>query len=254
MTNLLKSTIEKQGYVIGPFMKLDSPTVVELAGLAGFDFVIIDMEHGPLNLLVAENMIRAAHLRNMIAIIRVGENNPLMISRALDIGADGVQIPQISNALDAVRAVQASKFYPEGERGVCRYVRAAEYTHLPKAKYFVQANHDTSVIIHIEGQEGFKNLDEILQVDGIDILFIGPYDLSQSLGVPGDVENPKVVAEVTRIINKASEFGKIIGIFTEDVSSARNYISRGIQYISYSVDVGMILNQFQSIASEIKNG
>jgi 4-hydroxy-2-oxoheptanedioate aldolase len=252
MANLLKSTISQQGYAIGPFMKLDSPTVVELASLGGFDFVIIDMEHGPLDVLTAENMVRAAHLRNMSAIIRVGANDPLMISRALDIGADGVQIPQISNAADAIRAVHAAKFHPAGERGVCRYVRAAEYTNIKKADYFRLANQNTAVIVHIEGQEGLRNLDGILHVDGVDVLFIGPYDLSQSLGIPGEVDHPRVVAEIEKIRVQAKNAGKIIGIFVEDVEMAKKYISNGIQYISYSVDVGLILNQFRSVVSQIK--
>lgn len=252
MINLLKSRIREQGYAIGPFMKLDSPTVVELASLGGFDFVIIDMEHGPLDVLTAENMIRAAHLRGMSAIIRVGENDPLLISRALDIGADGVQVPQISNATDAIKAVHAAKFYPEGERGVCRYVRAAEYTNIKKADYFRQANQNTAVIVHIEGREGLRNLDGILHVDGVDILFIGPYDLSQSLGIPGEVDNPRVIAEIEKILVQAKVADKTIGIFVEDVETAKKYISKGIQYISYSVDVGLILNQFTSITSQIK--
>jgi 4-hydroxy-2-oxoheptanedioate aldolase len=252
MTCSLQTAIQRQGFVVGPFMKLDSPAVVELAGLGGFDFAIIDMEHGPLDVLTAENLVRAAHLRNLCAIIRVGENNPLMIARALDIGADGVQIPQISTAADAERAVRAAKYFPEGERGVCRYVRAAQYSNIPKAEYFRLANRDTAVIIHIEGQEGLRNLDEILKVEGVDVLFIGPYDLSQSLGVPGEVEHPRVVAEVTSMIQKAGKAGKIIGIFAEDVEKAKKYIEQGVQYISYSVDVGLILNQFQTITRGVK--
>ena len=253
MANTFKTLLKDQGYLLGPFMKLDSPTVVELAALGGFDFVIIDTEHGPLDVLTAENMVRAAHMRDMLAIIRVGENDPLMISRALDIGADGVQIPQISNAADAIRAVHAAKFFPEGERGVCRYVRAAEYTNIKKADYFRQANQNTVVIVHIEGQEGLKNLDGILHVPGVDVLFIGPYDLSQSLGIPGEVDNPRVVAEIEKILVQAKDTGKTIGIFVEDVETAKKYISKGIQYISYSVDVGLILSQFKGVTSQVKD-
>jgi len=111
MANRLLSAIEKNKYVLGPFMKLDSATVVEIAGLAGFDFVILDTEHGPLDISEVENLIRAAHLHDMCAIVRVGENDPLMIGRALDIGADGVQIPQISNK-DA-RLLLLRSFTPE---------------------------------------------------------------------------------------------------------------------------------------------
>jgi 4-hydroxy-2-oxoheptanedioate aldolase len=252
MGNLLKEKLENKSNVIGPFMKLPSPPVVEIAGLAGFDFVIIDCEHGPLNMLEAENMIRAAHLANMSAVVRVGENNPNMISRALDIGADAVEIPQISTKEDALNAVKASKFSPLGERGVCRYVRAAKYSSMDKSEYFKYANENTLVIIHIEGMEGIENLDKILEVDGIDVIFIGPYDLSQSLGIPGDVNNIKVEEKMKEVVNKASAKGKIVGTFVDDIESAKKWKSLGIQYMSYAVDVGIIYDSFKKITEGFK--
>ena len=252
MGNLLKEKLENKSNVIGPFMKLPSSPVVEIAGLAGFDFVIIDCEHGPLNMLEAENMIRAAHLANMSAVVRVGENNPNMISRALDIGADAVEIPQISTKEDALNAVKASKFSPLGERGVCRYVRAAKYSSMDKSEYFKYANENTLVIIHIEGMEGIENLDKILEVDGIDVIFIGPYDLSQSLGIPGDVNNIKVEEKMKEVVNKASAKGKIVGTFVDDIESAKKWKSLGIQYMSYAVDVGIIYDSFKKITEGFK--
>ena len=252
MGNLLKEKLENKSNVIGPFMKLPSPPVVEIAGLAGFDFVIIDCEHGPLNMLEAENMIRAAHLANMSAVVRVGENNPNMISRALDIGADAVEIPQISTKEDALNAVKASKFSPLGERGVCRYVKAAKYSSMDKSEYFKYANENTLVIIHIEGMEGIENLDKILEVDGIDVIFIGPYDLSQSLGIPGDVNNIKVEEKMKEVVNKASAKGKIVGTFVDDIESAKKWKSLGIQYMSYAVDVGIIYDSFKKITEGFK--
>ena len=252
MGNLLKEKLENKSNVIGPFMKLSSPPVVEIAGLAGFDFVIIDCEHGPLNMLEAENMIRAAHLANMSAVVRVGENNPNMISRALDIGADAVQIPQICTKEDAINAVKSSKFSPLGERGVCRYVRAAKYSSMDKSEYFKYANENTLVIIHIEGMEGIENLDKILEVDGIDVIFIGPYDLSQSLGIPGDVNNIKVEEKMKEVVNKASAKGKIVGTFVDDIDAANKWKSLGIQYMSYAVDVGIIYDSFKRVTKGFK--
>ncbi|MBC8589179.1 HpcH/HpaI aldolase family protein [Paratissierella segnis] len=252
MGNLLKKKLENKSNVIGPFMKLPSPAVVEIAALAGFDFVIIDCEHGPLNMLEAENMIRAAHLSNMSAVIRVGENNPNMISRALDIGADAVQIPQISTKEDAINAVKSSKFSPLGERGVCKYVRAAGYSSMDKSEYFKYANENTLVIIHIEGLEGIENLDEILEVEGIDVIFIGPYDLSQSLGIPGDVNNVKVEEKMKEVVNKASAKGKIVGTFVDDIDAANKWKSLGIQYMSYAVDVGIIYDSFKRVTKGFK--
>ena len=250
MRNLLKEKLEKEQNVIGPFMKLPSPAVVEIAGLAGFDYIIIDCEHGPLNVLEAEDMVRAAHLANISAVIRVGENNPHEISRALDIGADAVQIPQISTKEDAINAVNSSKFSPQGERGVCRYVRAAEYSSMNKNDYFKSANDNTMVIIHIEGMEGIQNLDQILEVEGIDVIFIGPYDLSQSLGIPGDVNNIMVEEKMKEVVNKAHAKGKIVGTFVDDINTALKWKSLGIQYISYSVDVGIIYESFKEIVKD----
>jgi len=247
MKNILKERLINKEIVIGPFMKLPSPPVVEIVGLAGFDYVIIDCEHGPLNVLEAENMVRAAHLVNMAAVLRVGENRPHPISRALDIGADAVQIPQISSKEDAIKAVKAAKFAPLGERGVCRYVRAANYSSLDKKEYFKLANEETMVIIHVEGVEGINNIDEILEVEGIDIIFIGPYDLSQSLGIPGDVNNVIVEEKMKEVIKKAHEKGKLVGTFVDDLDAAKKWRALGVQYISYSVDVGIIYESFKNI-------
>ena len=240
MKNALKEKLATERFVVGPFLKLPSPAVVEIMGLSGFDYVIIDCEHGPLNVLAAEDMARAAHLTGISAVVRVTENNPAMISRALDIGADAVQVPQVSCRADAEKVVKAAKFSPEGERGVCRFVRAAGYTSIEKSEYFKKANRETMVIIHIEGQEGINNLDDILEVDGIDIVFIGPYDLSQSLGLPGQVNNPEVEKKMVEVINKAAAKGKWVGTFVDDVETGHKWINLGVQYISYSVDVGII--------------
>lgn len=240
MANKLREKLGTNKFVVGPFLKLPSPAVVEIMGLSGFDYVIIDGEHGPLNVLVAEDMVRAAHLAGISAVMRVTENNPAMISRALDIGVDAVQVPQVSCRADAEKAVKAAKFSPEGERGVCRFVRAAGYTSMDKSEYFKKANRETMVIIHIEGREGIDNLDEILEVDGVDIVFIGPYDLSQSLGLPGQVDNPEVEKKMMEVIDKAAARGKWVGTFVDDVQTGHKWINLGVQYISYSVDVGIV--------------
>lgn len=245
MRNLLKEKLYNGENTIGPFMKLPSPAVVEVFGLAGFDYVIIDCEHGPLDMMIAEEMIRAAHLANVSAVVRVGENNPLMIAKALDIGADAVQIPQVSTKEDAMQAVKSAKFAPLGERGVCRYVRAAKYSSLDKTQYFKTANTDTLVIAQIEGLEGINNLDDILDVEGIDVIFIGPYDLSQSLGITGDVKNIKVLDKMKEVIEKAKLKNKIVGTFVDDIETGKKFKEAGIQYISYSVDVGIIYDKFK---------
>ena len=124
----LLENIRNKKLSIGPFSKSCDSAIIECIGLAGFDFVIIDLEHGPNSMETAQNLVRAATLYQVTPIIRVNENNESMISKALDIGAQGVQVPQINNEQSARNVINAARFSPSGNRGVCRYVRAAEYS------------------------------------------------------------------------------------------------------------------------------
>jgi 4-hydroxy-2-oxoheptanedioate aldolase len=248
----LKEKMNQGQAVIGPFLKIKDPAIIEIAGLAGFDYAIIDAEHGSISMESAEHMVRAARVAGIAPIIRVRANQPELISRALDTGAEGVQIPQISTKTDAENAVRAAKFAPMGERGVCRYVRAGRYSATDKYAYFAEANRDTVVIVHIEGKEGVDNLPGILEVDGLDVIFIGPYDLSQSLGVPGQVDHPRVVEETEKIVKMARERQKVVGIFVDDLETGRKWRSKGVQYISYSTDTGFIYELFRSRAQAFK--
>jgi 4-hydroxy-2-oxoheptanedioate aldolase len=123
---------------------------------------------------------------------------------------------------------------------------------MDKSEYFKYANENTLIIIHIEGLEGIENLDEILEVEGIDVIFIGPYDLSQSLGIPGDVNNVKVEEKMKEVVNKASAKGKIVGTFVDDIDAANKWKSLGIQYMSYAVDVGIIYDSFKRVTKGFK--
>jgi len=251
--NYLKRTLNEGKVVFGPFMKFTDPAAVEIMGFAGFDFVIIDTEHGPISIETAQNMIRAAESVNITPIIRVGNNDESFILRALDIGAQGIEIPQINSKPDAVRAVKSVKYSPQGERGVCRYVRAANYSSMDKFKYFESANKETMIIAHIEGVQGINNLDEILSVSGIDVIFLGPYDLSQSLGIPGQVNHPLVTEKMKEVVTKCKESKFAAGTFADDVETAKSWISLGVQYISFSVDVGILYNASKNIANKLKN-
>ncbi|MGB5610143.1 HpcH/HpaI aldolase family protein [Eudoraea sp.] len=251
--NILKKALEEGKNVFGPFCKMLDPTVVELAALAGFDFVIIDMEHGPYSIETVQQMVRAAEARGISAVVRVPENSETSILRVLDIGARSVQVPQISTAEDAAKVVSSSLFYPKGERGMCRYVRAGEYTAIEKEEHFGKSNESILTIIHIEGVAGLENLPTILTYDGIDVIFLGPYDLSQSCGVPGQVHHEKVVKRMEEAVALARKSGKVVGTFVESVEDAKKWEKIGVQYISYAVDTGLILNAFKNITTGLTN-
>jgi len=248
----LIENLKNNTFSVGPFSKSSDPSIIECMGLAGFDFLVIDLEHSPNTIESAQNLVRAALLHKMTPIIRVGENNESLISKVLDIGAQGVQVPQIGNKKDAIKVVEAAKFSPLGMRGVCRYVRAAGYSSIDKNIYFEESNQNTLVILQIEGKEGIENLDGILDVDGIDIIFIGPYDLSQSLGVPGQINHPKVLDAMKSVVNKAKLKNKIVGTFVESLEDLKMWKELGVLYLSYKVDVGIFFDACYSINKACK--
>lgn len=240
-----KQKMQSNG-VLGLFMKTADPAFVESAGYAGMDYAILDMEHGPVGYENMQNNIRAALAAGAAPIIRVDSLSENSISKALDIGAFGVQIPQISSGKDAQRAVRMARFHPLGERGVCRFVRAAQYSSLSGPEYFAQAN-NALIIVQLEGQAAIRDIDAILEVDGIDVIFVGPYDLSQSMGLTGQTTHPDVVGAMRLIIEKAAGRGKITGTFTDSEETLRIWKNAGVKYLSYSVDVGIFSEACRSL-------
>ncbi len=241
----------RKGVVFGPFSKSTDPAIIESAGYAGFDFIILDLEHGPNSTENLQNLIRAAQVTGMLPIVRVKEKVPSLIGEVLDIGAGGIQVPQISNAGDVREVIKLARFAPEGMRGICCFVRAAGYSSVEKEKYFKEAN-NTLIIIQLEGEEAINNIDEILDVEGFDIIFIGPYDLSQSLGVPGEVDHPLVVEKMEQIIKKCNEKGITVGTFTNSKEDAARWMKLGVRYVSYSVDIGIYYDSCKKILDDLK--
>lgn len=255
MKNSLQSFREKlknNQCVYGPFMKTNDPMFVEAVGIAGFDYVILDMEHGPVTIENQQNNIRAAEARNTVPIIRLKDSAENTIGKALDIGAYGIQVPQINSAEEAKKVVKYAKFHPYGMRGVCRFVRAADYSKMNRFEYF-ESTKDLLIVLQLEGISAIQNLDEILDVDGVDILFIGPYDLSQSLGIPGQVNNPIVVNAMKDIVEKAKKKNKVIGTFVDTPDDLKMWRELGIQYLSYSVDIGIFMDACQSLYNSFTN-
>lgn len=251
MKSWLRQKIADKGAVLGPFCKMIEPGGYEIMGLAGFDFAIIDMEHGPISFERAQDLVRACELVGVSPVVRIPRNEEHYIIRALDIGAHGVQVPEINTRIQAEALAKAARYYPRGERGLCRYVRAAGYSSVPSAEYIPGANESVTVIAHLEAGEGLENLDEILAVDGIDVIFIGPYDMSQSLGIPGQVRSTRLVEKMIAIVEQAKARGKLVGTFVETIEDAKAWRSRGVTYLAYSVDVGLFYEKCAEIVQAV---
>jgi 4-hydroxy-2-oxoheptanedioate aldolase len=248
----LKKRLHNGEVIVGPFVIIPSPPLVETLGHAGMDFCIVDAEHGPISLESATDLVIAAQGSGTAPIIRVGNNEERLILRALDIGAEGVQVPQINDADDARRVIHAAKYAPFGARGLSIFTRAGDYYANRGAGHTERQNADTLVVVHIEGQRGLDQLDEIMAVAGIDVLFLGPYDISQSLGVPGEVRSPKVEKALQEAAGKARAKGRAVGSYARDVEMGKWLKDLGVQYLAINVDATIYLQACESLARALK--
>lgn len=229
--NEVKARLKRREPVFGSFLYIPSAKLAELVGLCGYDFIVIDQEHGPIAIERAEEMVRACELAGCTPIVRVPYLHPHAILQALDIGAMGVHVPSVSTVGDARKAVSLSKYAPLGNRGLAA-VRAARYGLREKlSDYCRTANEEVLVIIHIEDLEAIHNLDELLNVQGIDVYYLGPTDLSNSMGRPGAV-NSELQQVVDGALAKIVGAGKVAGIITTNPDAARRYIDMGVRYLA----------------------
>ncbi|MBO9715094.1 aldolase/citrate lyase family protein [Sphingomonas sp.] len=233
-----KRKLEAGEVVFGSFFKLDSPPIVELYGLAGFDFLIIDAEHGCYTHAGIENIVRTCELMGMSSVVRTPDALEANILHVLDSGASGIQVPSLKSAEDVRDVIRKAKYWPLGERGSARACRAAAYGNMG-ADYEAQANRDTLVSVHIENKEMVEQVEALCAIDELDVLFIGPGDLSQSLGHPGNSAHPDVVAAIDRVIEVAAG-RKHIGTVVASAAQLEGYVARGVKYIAWLSDIGMM--------------
>lgn len=197
-TNKLKQALRNGGTVYGLLNSVPSPLLVEMLGYAGYDFVILDLEHVNTNPETLENMIRAAECAGLTALVRVPGMDAATVLRALDSGAQGIVVPHLQNRAEAEAAVSASRYHPLGQRGISGG-RTTGFGRLDLPSYFEQANAELLVAVMIEDRLGVENIDEIVSVPGIDLVLEGAIDLSQSYGVPGQAQHPDVQAAIMTV-------------------------------------------------------
>lgn len=203
--NKVIEKLDNAQITVGCWSLMGNPEVVEMMGYVGFDFVIIDRQHTSYGLDVAENLIGAAEMTSITSIVRVPDKRPASIMRALDAGALGILVPGISTSHEAELVVDAAKYPPVGKRSACPETRAVQYG-LRKWESFVEwSNQDTMVWLLVEGPEGIANFSEIIKVNGVHAIMMGPFDLSQSLGYPGKPDHPEVLRNLEKMVKVAKE-------------------------------------------------
>ena len=187
--------------------------------------------------------------RNLKLIVRLPSINEEYFKWVLDLGIKHIQVPQIQTVEDVNLSNKYSFFYPEGERGLCRFVRSADYSNMDKNKYLKNSNDELELIFQIEGSEGIKNLDKIIANNHVKTIFIGPYDLSQSLGVPGEIWNPLVKKAMSDILSKCKESSIKVGVFTDSEEGIDYWSSLKIDFIEYGSDMML----FSKVLNDLKN-
>jgi 2-keto-3-deoxy-L-rhamnonate aldolase RhmA len=244
--NRIKAKLKAGGSVFGSWSICSSPMVVNVMAEAGLDFVTLDLEHGPTTFETAESLLYAIEAGGSTPMLRLGEWSEATILRALEIGTQGILVSHISTAEEAARVVRACKYPPEGERGLSPFIRRHGYSEVDLAAKLSDANEQMFTGVLVEDAEGLRNLDAIAATPGLDLIYLGIYDISLALGVPGSLEDPRVLEVVRGAVRRIEERGLAAGAVARDREHLRLLLDAGFRYISYLVDTAIIREGFET--------
>jgi 4-hydroxy-2-oxoheptanedioate aldolase len=216
------------------------------------DFIIIDGEHGPVSFETALQLAITCEAHSVSPIMRVSGVNESECLKALDIGFHGIQVPNINGFSQVEELIRYSKYAPKGARGFSPFNRASNYSPVNSYNKINHANDNTLINIHIEGKEGIDNIDRFLDIQELDVFFIGLYDISNYLGIPGEIEDVRVMNLLEKLNEKVNKAGKICGSISNSISQLNNLNEIGVRYITHSVDCYVAKNAFENILGEVR--
>ena len=237
-TNRLKEALREGGTVFGLINSIPSPLLVEMLGYAGYDFVVLDLEHVSTNPETLENLVRAAECAGITPLVRVPGIAADVILRTLDCGAQGIVVPHVKDVAEAEAVVKASRYHPLGSRGISGG-RTTGFGRLDLPRYFERANTEILVAIMIEDREGVEEIDEILSVPGLDLVIEGAVDLSQSYGVPGQPQHPLVQEGVKHIAESCRNHGVPFCVVPRLPGQREYWSERGVRAFLVGDDRGV---------------
>jgi 4-hydroxy-2-oxoheptanedioate aldolase len=247
----IKQRLRNGETLTGCWLNLGSSITAEIVGLAGFDWVLIDLEHGPGSEKDLLHQLQALEHTPVAPIVRVESFERQRIHRVLDLGAEGVMVPRVSDTQEAQRVVSAIRYAPHGGRGVARMVRAAAFGQ-DFTECYSNATETLLGIIQIETIESLNHLDAIASLDGVDVLFIGPADLSMELGCFGQLTHPSFKDAVKATIDAAERAGKATGILLPGPDEATAYSEMGMRLIACGSDAGFIVEGARSMSTRLR--
>ncbi len=232
----LKQKLKNNELTLGSWVTIGHPSIIDIMASAGFEWLVIDMEHTSIDLTMAHNLIATIQANGMKALVRVSKNEEVIIKRILDMGADGIVVPMVKSREDALEAIDYAKYPPVGKRGVGLF-RAQKYG-LGFDEYKKWVNDELVIIAQIEHYEAVEKIEEIITTDGIDAVIIGPYDLSGSMGYPGKYDREDVKKGIKKVLDACSKNNIPSGfhVIESDPSKLNERIEQGCTFLAYSLD------------------
>ncbi len=235
---------------IGTWVLSASPIVAEAVGTAGFDWGVLDMEHTPLDLMDLVHLLQAVGNTKMLPVVRVPANDAVCVKRVLDAGAQTLMFPMVNSADDARRAVAATRYPPEGVRGMAGMSRASRFGTTPD--YLRTANKGLAVVVQLESPQAIAALEEIAAVPGVDALFVGPADLSAAMGHGGDHTHAQVMTLMTEAARRARALGMPIGTLGNAPESVTRYRAAGYSFVAVASDLGLLMRGAQAALAALR--
>jgi 4-hydroxy-2-oxoheptanedioate aldolase len=238
--NPLKAKLASGQAVLGVWSIIPSPVVVEIFALGGIDFAILDMEHGIFDVTALDCCVRACEAAGAVPLVRIPGLNPSAAQWALDLGAHGIVVPQVGNATDVENVVKMAKYAPMGHRGYNPFTRAANYANPPNNRSGKLNNDFSLTCVIIENESAVADLARICATPGLDVIYMGIYDLSVALGCNGDTKHPHVVEVIESAIRQIRAAGKSAGMMVRNQQDIAKALSLGANFLVYSVDTFLI--------------
>jgi 2-keto-3-deoxy-L-rhamnonate aldolase RhmA len=227
--------------LLGAFLNLASPAAAELCARAGFDWLIVDLEHGAGNEADLAPMLTAIETTRIAALVRPASGERIRIGRALDLGAAGIMVPRLDTVQEVREAVSYLRYPPDGVRGVALLTRGARLGSVPHSEVR-SLNDDVVGIIQIESAAAVSSVGEIAAIDGVDVLFVGPSDLSHSLRIPGQLDHRDYLAALDAVVAAARAAGKSAGILLRQASDLKRHVQLGFRFIGIGSDAGFVVD------------
>lgn len=251
----LKELTRAPGLKVGNFIvEFATPGIGHILKAAGLDFAFFDMEHSGFSYETLKSAVRYFEAAGVPLIVRVPSLENDMLARACDMGAEGLIAPMISTAAQAQAMVDSVKYFPAGKRGVGLQMAHDNYRAAPVAEALSHANARTTIFCLIETADGAKNVDAIAAIEGVDGLWVGHFDLSVSLGIPGEFTHPKFTKAMDRIIKAAKKHGKVLGRLVANTDQGISFHKQGFDFICYSGDIWVLRDGLAAAAKTIREG